>query len=136
MRIIGRAEFLALPSPVVYSKVRKQCIDTDGLEIKIRNCGNNDWDAISLESSACLEVPNDGDVMEGMIALLGDTKLTMPVNFNTSCRDGMYDSEDEVKFAILDTQDIGGLLWVLSKTVPKEVIQTILDDHQIGFGVI
>lgn len=133
MRIIGRKEFLALPPPFMYSKIRKGCVDTDELCIKTANVGTNNWEAITLNSSHCIDGGEDETSIDMVFKALKDPEFNLPLNFLTFHRDGLYQNEDEVKFAVMDSNEVGILMFVLSKLVPKAMVQQILDKHEEGF---
>lgn len=130
MRIVTREQFLALPPPVLYAKMHKDCIDTENMEIKIRNVGDNDWHAITLDPTTCVDSEGSTESIELIFAALEDPTLEIPLNFYTSCRDGSFDSPEDVKFAILSKDDLVSLIFVLTKLLDKTTLTELVDEHK------
>ncbi len=104
MKIISRTEFLKLPDNVLYCKCDTQ--NMGGIEIKASKTGewgNNDW--VSDDFFMWAEEPyrnQSGDEYH-----IGDTFRWAQ---NQTSRDGLYETEEEVMFAIFDNKDIEQLI--------------------------
>lgn len=122
MKLITRRAFKLLEGEVLYSKYQPQMFH--GFEIKLENCGNNDWVADTLDAGS-IEALGDAD----MVDLLSEAERRandpdaphLPMDFEYSGRDGLYDSDDDL-IAIYSEEDILKLAERLVRLLPNHEI--------------
>lgn len=112
MRIVNLAEFRALPAGTLYIDYH----DTHGIyDGALRRKGNT-LECDFYTSTVCTELDvddsNDEDYMLGMAE--GDSSIGLPLHFDTSCRDGLY--EKDKRFAVYEAKDVKGLLDIITSS--------------------
>lgn len=122
MKLITRGAFKLLQGQVLYSKYQPQVFG--GFEIKLENCGNNDWVADQLDPG-CIEVLGDADQCDKLFEAerrVNDPDAPhLPMDFEYSGRDGLYDSDDDL-IAIYSEEDILKLAERLVRLLPNHEI--------------
>jgi len=116
MRIVELKEFLTLPEGTVYHRYgppdTMACFES--LEIKLEsNPRFNDWGLVNLIGAV------KHDCSAGLFEILGAAKSDSSVSFETEydCgeRNGVY--PDAERFAVLEEQDVRGLIAALQETL-------------------
>ncbi|GFN32518.1 hypothetical protein [Paenibacillus xylaniclasticus] len=108
MRIVNRAEFLKLPSGILYS--RYESLGTiRGLHSKLESL-TNDW----IYQDVVGDIDEDENEFDEIFAKAEkDSSYEFRMDLNCGRRDGMFDDDD--KFAIYNEEDIRRLIDRLNK---------------------
>lgn len=116
MRIVELKEFLTLPSGTVYHRYGppKTMACFESLEIKLESIPEyNDWSLIDLIGAV------KHDCSEGLFEELGaagqDSSLSIETEYDCGGRNGSY--PDAERFAVLEEQDVRGLIAALQETL-------------------
>ena len=111
MRLVRRREFLALPAGTVYSHYNP-CIFT-GIAIKDNNCGDNDWFLTDLFPAGI------GAGTEDMMGILSGAEKgkSFSLDFDSGSRDGCFNEENDLWFAVWEPADVQGLIAALQQTL-------------------
>lgn len=120
MKLITRAAFLALEGQVLYSKYHPQVFE--GFEIKLGNCGTNDWVADHLDPGS-VRVQGSEDLCNKLDAAETDPQFNLEMDFEYSGRDGCYDRDDSL-IAVYDDTDIRMLIARLQQLLPEHNEET------------
>jgi hypothetical protein len=107
MRIVNRAEFLALPGQVLYSKVHKGSPE-EGVFIKYPHSegqNHNDWNYDAISGTGAMECGGSDELWDNIFAMVKNPAMSVPTDFHYTGRDGHYDG-DEVQFLIFEKEDI------------------------------
>jgi hypothetical protein len=122
MRIVDRATFLALPVGTLYRKYgqagKPEVVNFDDLEIKDDTTGN-DWYAQDLRPYT-EKATDSGEWVDWVVRLVAGEE-SGPLDFETICRDGLYD--DEQLFAVYDRADHEALI--------NRLMQAFRDAHGV-----
>ncbi len=112
MRIVKRAEFLAMPEGTVYSHYTP-CV-TEGFHLKGEMCGNNDWWVVELEGVSVVNADNTGELVDTLTAM-EERGLSAPSDYRTMARDGCYLPDG--LFLIYEREDILKLITRLQEAI-------------------
>lgn len=115
MRIVNREEFLALPAPVLYSKVRKDAYKAPALAIKTGNHDKKEWFYYPLDPVASLG-ENNVERRELLDKAIAGETVDLTVNFETDYIDGTYGGEDTT-FAILELDELRQLHALIGRVI-------------------
>lgn len=109
MRIINRAQFLALPAGTLFSKY-EPCVFGE-LSIKDDNRGTNDWWEVTL--AGAISASSSDDFCDRCHAAEHGESIEM--DFDTVTADGLYDEHQ--LFAVLEPKDVAALIARLQSTM-------------------
>lgn len=119
MKLITRGAFKLLQGEVLYSKYSPMSFQ--GFEIKLENCGNNDWVADTIDPG-CIETMGDSDqfdkLMEAERRVDDPEAPHLPMDFEYSGRDGLFDADTDL-IAIYSEDDILKLATRLVRLLPN-----------------
>lgn len=118
MRIVRRKEFLALPPGTIYQSLGapNSWVIDGNLEVKLQNCGYNDWFLATLVGGGVINHPTEPDCFNaGMEAM--ERGESLPVTISHS-RDGCF-GPDLDRFLIWEPEDVKVLIAALTNP-PKE----------------
>jgi hypothetical protein len=107
MKIINLEQFLAMPSETVFMSF-SPCVFGD-LRVKMDNCGENDF---IFKELVTIDVDNSGQYCDKLFDAM-DNGTALRLDFNATERDGLFDPDQ--KFAVLEKEDIVGIIKVLSE---------------------
>lgn len=105
MRIVKRAEFLALPPGTVFMKF-KPCI-FDDMCIKGRSLEN---DFYYFPLMYCVKAEGSSDLFDKLFKASSDSTVSLETDFFQRDRDGMFDDQ---LFAVFERRDVEGLIEIL-----------------------
>jgi hypothetical protein len=103
MKIVNRAQFLAMPANTVYAKY-EPC-SMGHLEIKGDSIGQIDFFSQQITDAVGA---NDSSEFVGLLQESERTGASVPMDFNCMYRDGLFD-EDQL-FAVFETRDVEKLI--------------------------
>lgn len=110
MKVLTRAEFLALEGPLLYSKWQKSWGNpSQSLEIKYQSMGE-DWVCQGLDALFS-SIPEHPEVKEHDVWLWVDDhnyKGSIKIDLEFAGRDGCFDQED--RYVVLEAQDVAEVL--------------------------
>jgi hypothetical protein len=92
MRIVGRKEFLSIPTPFMYIKCDKWGNPQSDLSV---NCGTTD-NKVDWVLNSCVfepEYKDSGERFDRIDNMITDPSLDLPVIDMNTVRDGLYDAE-------------------------------------------
>jgi len=112
MRILNRAQFLAMPPGTVYATGQPHAYGT--WNVKTGNVNDDDWTFDTLDCGA-LDVQGSGDFHDKMEAMLKDHMVSFPVDFEQTMRDGSYSRLET--YCILEPDDIRKLIMRLHQAL-------------------
>lgn len=119
MKIVTREAFLKIEDEVLYSKYHP-CI-FEGFEIKLENCGKNDWVADPIDPGAIKNASSD-ELFDLLLKAGDDAESSNPINlpmdFEYSGRDGCYEDSKSL-IAVYDEADVLALVERLVKLLPN-----------------
>lgn len=116
MKIIDRPAFLELDRPVVYAKY-EPC-HTYEFGIAHGRCGTNDFVCVPLALELCVDAPGPSEV-HAMLTDADDNGTEVPMRFDCTGRDGMYESDDQ-QFAVLSDDDTVAMITAMAETLPPD----------------
>lgn len=107
MKVLKRQEFLALGHHAVFAKLKKNVIGTGQLCVFLGAVDDNDFVltkiGVNFETSDCNELHDKPEDMRAQKAeyFYSDEEIT---------RDGLFESEEDVKFVVFDKLDLAKLI--------------------------
>lgn len=107
MRLVKRAEFLALPTGTVYQKY-VPCVTTSDLMVKAGDCAPDDWFQADLTGIGVIDAHSSDDLM-GCLELMEEDAMPMSSNFDQVGRDGFY-GPPEGWFLVYEASDVANLI--------------------------
>ena len=116
MKIIGRDQFLALPSHAVYSKYTDENLEELSVKQDTVPSGT-DFRYQGLVTT----IDSEGPARKGFCLTLSEaasTGLSVAMDFESSWRDGLF--EEDQLFAVWEEADIRGLIGRLQQCLPKD----------------
>jgi hypothetical protein len=119
MKLITRRAFKLLEGEVLFSKYSPMIFE--GFEIKLENCGNNDWVTDPIRPDNIMNEGSEDMYLKLDIAeqLKDDPNAPhLPMDFDYSGRDGLYEDDDSL-IAIYDEADILKLAERLVRLLPN-----------------
>lgn len=106
MKVLKRAEFLALQHKVIYAELREGTMDFGPLHILCGASGSNDF--VSIPLGVEIDSP-DSESLWGKIEQLRQQQAEFKYCDDNSSRDGTFDG-DEVRFLVFDRRDTQDLV--------------------------
>jgi hypothetical protein len=122
MKILNRADFLAISDEVIFAKYWP-CTFSE-LNIKLGNCGTDDFLTVSLTD---IDVQSSEDFVDKLEdSVTNGTEIS--IDLESAGRDGCFD--DDQLFAVWSTQDVEIMIHRLARTLPKGTrIRNLLGDY-------
>ncbi len=104
MKVLTRAEFLAIKHRVVYSRIQGKSISPDDLELKLYTDGE-DWVFTSLTDFDCDDIGERIEVIDGKTSAPFDPTMG-------TMRDGTHAATE--RYLVWDRADVSGLIELLT----------------------
>jgi hypothetical protein len=118
MRIVGLKEFMTLEG-ILYTEYRRDSFDSSNFLIKWCNCGKDyiDWIESAVEPMA-LEMGSYEDFCDKLDVAEKDSNKSFRMDFEFTGRYADYpNTEDPIRFAVYEKEDIVNLITTLQKLI-------------------
>ena len=110
MRIVSRAQLMAMPEGTVYMENSQHSYMEGQLCVKGETIPTNDWfTAILITQIAAHDSGEESDLYNKAEA---DSSVDVPLSFDGYGRDGCYD--DNITYCVWSDADVGGLIDALT----------------------
>jgi len=106
MKVLNRAEFLALEHQVLFAKLHKDHLDCEDLAIFCGRSGNNDF--VALPIGVEIDHDDSGDLWD-KIEEMRAQHATEPYCDDNTSRDGLF-QDDKTQFVVFDKADTAKLV--------------------------